>query len=857
MAGKAKRLAARPDRPRRGSAPGTGGGGQPSAAAAHVSSGLACHRAGDLDGAATYYRKALGCDPENAEALHLLGVARYHSGDHSGAVDLLRRAVKNAPGNAEIRSNLGAALLAAGNPPGAVEAFREATRLAPAYVDAHANLAAALVRLGQIDAAIDSFATARRLKPEATRFAKRLGELCLDRERLAEAADWFAAYLAHAPDDASALNNAALACERMGRLTEAEAHYRCALEHRPASPEIANNLANVLQRLGRTAEADALFDRALAAPPEAWENPASRAGALCNRGEFELALSIYGELAGRRPDDAGLHEQHGRALMAAGRYAAAEAAFRRALALDPEMIDALIGRGDALHRLDRDAEAIAALESAVTRAPHHLRLRLWLAVVLNAVRRFDAGYESAAAAVRLPDFRKAMFVVPHQAFRATCAFDDIDALDISVSTLGRDGPDIATVSIGFLNCLVLADGSDEIAELARLHRRWGEERMKEAAANPLPLFPRQRPPGPLRVGMVSSDLCNHSVGRFVMPLIQHYDRDRLQFFCYSPNSAPNDVTQRRIRERVAAFRVIGDLAHRDFAEAVRADGVDILFELNGFTGQSRLKALAFRPAPVQVYWLGYPFTTGLPAMDYIMVDDDLTPENADWLVEKPLPIPGSWVCYDPFEIVPVTAAPPMTRNGFVTFGTLNNPYKFTRDAVALWSRVLHAVPGSRFLLVRKECESVLLRRNLTAEFARNGIDAGRLRFVSNQDAQISHFAYYDEIDLSLDSFPLTGGTTTADALWMGVPVITLVGPSLHQRISYAILRKAGLDDLCTRTPADFVARAVALAGDEPRLRELRAGLRSRLQDSPLGCGTDFARRFADLMEQLAARHGLR
>ena len=857
MGRKSTARSAGPVRRDRGAVSGATSGRPLSNAARHVSAGLDRHRAGDVAGAAAHYRSALACEPDNADALHLLGVAHHLGGDHATAAGLLRRAAKSNPRNAEIRSNLGAALHAAGDIAGAVESFREATRIAPDYVDGHANLAAALVRLGRVDEAIDSFAAAHRLKPAMPRFARRLGELCLDRERLVEAADWFATYLALQPDDADALNNAAFACERLGRLAEAEAHYRRALALHPNAPEIANNLGGVLQRLGRTAEADAAFDRALAAPPEAWEDPAHRAGALCNRGDFERALVIFDDLVARRPDDARLHEHRARALMAAGRYAAAEASFRRALAVDPAMIDALVGLGDALHRLERDAEAIAVLEAAVAKAPHHLRLRLSLAIVLNAEKRFDAGYEAAAAAVRLPDFQRAMFVVPHQAFRATCAFDDIDALGISLSTLGRDGIDIGTISVGFLNCLVLADGEEEVAELARLHRRWGEGRMKEAAANPLPPCPVPGRPGRIRVGLVSTDLRSHSVGRFVMPLIQHYDRERLEFYCYSPEAAPNDVIQRRIRDRVEAFRVIGDLAHRDLAETIRADGIDVLFELNGFTGQSRLKALAYRPAPVQVYWLGYPFTTGLPAMDYILVDEDLAPESADWLVETPLPIQGSWVCYDPFETVPVTAAPPMARNGFVTFGTLNNPYKFTRTAVALWARAMNAVPGSRFLLVRRECDSVALRRNLTTEFARHGIAADRLRFVSNQTAQLSHFAYYDEIDLSLDTFPLTGGTTTADALWMGVPVVTLVGPSLHQRISYAILRKAGLDDLCTRTPDEFVARAVALAGDEARLRALRSGLRSRLLESPLCRREDFARRFGDLMEELAVRHGLR
>jgi predicted O-linked N-acetylglucosamine transferase (SPINDLY family) len=170
---------------------------------------------------------------------------------------------------------------------------------------------------------------------------------------------------------------------------------------------------------------------------------------------------------------------------------------------------------------------------------------------------------------------------------------------------------------------------------------------------------------------------------------------------------------------------------------------------------------------------------------------------------------------------------------------------------------MEQVPGSRFLYVRAECASALLRDNLTAEFARHGIGADRLRFVNNKAAALSHFAYYDEIDVSLDTMPLTGGTTTVDALWMGVPVVTLAGPSLHQRISRAVLCKAGLAGLATDTPDAYVSCAVTLAGDTDRLHRLRTTLRQTLLDSPLCRREDFARDFCDVMEQVAVGHGLR
>lgn len=825
-------------------------------AAGLLAAGRARHRAGDLAGATALYDRALAAEPDNAEALHLAGVARYLAGDVSAAVAFLQRAVALDPGNAETHSNLGASLVATGEMAAAAAAFRRAIELAPGFVDAHANLAGALVRLGDMEGAAAAYLAAHRLAPDVPRFLRRLGEISLDLNRFAPAADWFSRYLAIEPDNAGVCNNAAYACERLGRLAEAEAHYRRALGLRPDSPEIANNLASVLRRLGRVDEARALFAQALTAPAEAWEDEARRAGALCNYGDVDGALALYAGLILRRRTDVALHVDYARALTAAGRFAEAEAVLNRLLATVPNAVEAQIALGECLLRAGGKAEAATVLQKAVAAAPDHLEARLALCSALSGLDRDEEAAECARACAALGGLSAGAFVVLHRAFRAVCAFDDIDRLRVSLPALERDGADAGVLAAGFLHCLVLADDAAATDALVTLHRRWGAARMAEAKVNPLPP-PQGHRSGPVRVGILSSDLRSHSVGRFVRPLIDHYDRARIALYCYTPKEAPEDPVQRRIRDRVQGFRVLGGRSHREVAAAIREDGIDILFELNGFTGQSRLEALAWRPAPVQVYWLGYPFTTGLSAVDYILLDADLVPEGGRWLTETPFLMARSWVCYDPFEAVAVPSRPPVARNGLITFGSLNNPYKITRAAVALWARVLNAVPGSRFLYVRPECARAELRRNLTVEFARHGVSADRLSFVNNKAAGLSHFSYYDEIDITLDTMPLTGGTTTADAVWMGVPVVTLAGPALHQRISRAVLRKIGLADLAVETPDAYVAQAVALARDTDRLHHLRAGLRRTLLDSPFCRREDFARDFCDAMEALAARHGLR
>jgi protein O-GlcNAc transferase len=272
-----------------------------------------------------------------------------------------------------------------------------------------------------------------------------------------------------------------------------------------------------------------------------------------------------------------------------------------------------------------------------------------------------------------------------------------------------------------------------------------------------------------------------------------------------------------------------------------------------------IAATAYRPAPVQFAWLGYPFTTGLKDMDYVLVDRYFKPVGEIGLTEKPLVMDGSWTCFGEdvfFEAVEIAPMPPVDRNGVVTFGTLNNTYKYTPRMFSLWSEAMKRVPNSRFLVVRPACGSFITCRNITQEFAKNGIDSDRIYFINNLGKNLSHLAYYNEIDICLDTFPLTGGTTTHESLWMGVPVVSLVGPALHQRISYALLKHVGLDECCAESPEEYVDRAVALAKNVERIRDLRANLRGMIKNSQLVQPELFAENFETAMMDLAVKHGL-
>jgi predicted O-linked N-acetylglucosamine transferase (SPINDLY family) len=281
----------------------------------------------------------------------------------------------------------------------------------------------------------------------------------------------------------------------------------------------------------------------------------------------------------------------------------------------------------------------------------------------------------------------------------------------------------------------------------------------------------------------------------------------------------------------------------------------MLIELGGSTHMNRLDVMAFRAAPKQASWLGYPHSAGLSTIDHLITDPYNTPPRRDLLVEEPLMMPHSWIALGRMvfsDVHRITPGLPEARNGAITFGTANNPHKYTREMLEVWSQVLRETPGSRFMFIRPEGGSATFRKNLIAEFGRGGIAPERIAFSTIRGA---HMPFYNELDISLDTFPLTGGTTTTESLWMGVPVVSLIGEAFFERLSSSILANCGLADLATEDRGEFVRLAVALAADRPRRAALRETLRERMKSGPLGQTEQFAKDFYDLIARTVRPEG--
>ena len=341
---------------------------------------------------------------------------------------------------------------------------------------------------------------------------------------------------------------------------------------------------------------------------------------------------------------------------------------------------------------------------------------------------------------------------------------------------------------------------------------------------------------------MSADFGRHPVGYFLAPLLARHDRDRLAVVCYSGVMQEDDLTQ-RFRSQASGWRKIAGMSEAALAEQVRADGIDILIDLAGHTAGNRLRAFARRPAPVQATWLGYWFTTGLAAIDYALMDETTVPPGEErHFVETVIRLPSRF-CYAPPAHAPEVGPPPLLARGAPTFGSFNNLAKLTPEVAALWARVLHAVPGARLVLKWATLADPGRRRRIEEMFGSHAIAPERLDLRPRSE-HAAMLAEYADIDVALDPFPFTGGLTSCEALWMGVPVVTLPGERPVSRQTLGFLDLVGLSDMLAARDADsYVAIAAGLVADPERLAALRAGLRARMAASRLCDGPAFAREF--------------
>ena len=404
------------------------------------------------------------------------------------------------------------------------------------------------------------------------------------------------------------------------------------------------------------------------------------------------------------------------------------------------------------------------------------------------------------------------------------------------------------------NALTSLEYDPEVPDAERLvqAQAWGAWAIARAGGvRPRPSLPPLMD-RPLRIGYVSADLCQHTVGLFVKDVLKTHDSARVQVFAYSAGSVKDWVTDDI--SAVTTFRDVSGTDDAALADLIRSDGIDMLVDLSGHTAGSRLTAFALRPAPVMVSWLGYFATTGLPYLDAVLLDDWHAPPGTEaQFVEPILRLPAGRFCYRPVLWAPAAVAgPALTRNGFITFGCFNNTAKFNAGVFDAWAQVLHAVPDARLILKWRTFNDEAFRQQVTDAFVARGIDSERIE-LRGPSFHADLLKEYADIDIALDPFPFTGGLTSCEALWMGVPVITWPQSRVVSRQTYAFLNQIGLPELAAKDADDSVRIAVELANDRDRLAQLRTTLRDRMRASPLMDITGFTRNLEDTLIDLYRR----
>jgi predicted O-linked N-acetylglucosamine transferase (SPINDLY family) len=624
-----------------------------------------------------------------------------------------------------------------------------------------------------------------------------------------------------------------------------------AIQANPGAAIFHNNLGFALNAAGRLPEALAACEHAIRLSPDFAEAHCNRGNVLRGLGRFDEALAAYQYTIRLQPQHVDAHFGQGAALLSARRAREAEPCFRRVVELNPHHAGAWNNLGVALLNMGRFGEALAAAERAVALLPDYANAQVTRGNALKKLFRMEEALAAYDAAIKLQPDQAAAWVNRGELLLEAGRLDEAEA---SYRRALELSPGDASVHSNLL-FIQTAQGTLPFDEQLAALREWDARHGQAGKRAALPERTAADASGRrLRVGYVSPHFRAHVVNYFFEPLLAGHDRTQFEIFCYASLAESRaDAATARLRAIADHWRFVRAMTDAELARLIHDDGIDILVDLAGHTAGNRLQAFTFRPAPVQASYLGFFASTGLAAMDYWVTDEVLHPhDTAELSSETLFRLPRCWVAYRPPEAAP-DVSPCPNPDERVVFGSFSNASKLNAAVFETWSQLLHRLPASRLLLMDRYMEDSMVRNRLLDGFASHGIARERL-LLREGVPHAQYLATYAEVDIVLDPFPRTGGTTTAEALRMGVPVVTLAGQRYVERISASKLAALGMQDLIAHSPEDYIEKAVALARDVEMRRALRAGLRERMAQSPLCDGPGLARAMESAYRTMWARY---
>ncbi len=780
--------------------------------------GLAARLQGNRPGAIQGFLAELMRDPAQIEALGDLATdlgdetVTEHNDPKAAGIRFARRAALSAPYRRETHYAYARSLQVAGRVRDAAETYARCAVIDPAFSSVYLALGLAIAAFAGEAAGITSYARAVYLDPRGRQAAFTLGKALMDLERLEEAQEILALALEHDQRFPEGHNLMAAILRERGEIAKSVDHLRLAIRLKPDMGPAYGNMAMGLVNLGHRREGIAALRGGLACEPMNARMRADLAALLHEDGEITESF-----------------EQH-----------------IVAISLDPGAAASLGNFGNILRDLNHMERAHQVLIYGTHIDPN--MVSNWNNLGLMKVTR----RESPDA---LEAFAKAMAIIPESeaAYNGMAGlFKDLGQLQAAAriyDRMVRINPKNSALHSNLL--FLLNYDENNVPELiADEHRAWGHL-FQQPNVKP----PRSRPLDnrKLRIGYVSADFRQHVVSHFTWPLFSNHDQNRVEIYCYDNTFVPDPVSE-KLSASADYWRRIVAVSDEDCARQIRADGIDVLVDLSGHTGGNRLTLFAHKPAPVQVTMLGYPNTTGLEVIDYRVSDEWADPVGMtqDFHTEEIIRLPCGFNCYRPPEGDYPVSPPPCIENGFVTFGCFNNFTKVSDTTLRAWSRILISVPNARLILKSVTLEDPETCDRVRREFALLGVDPARIECRGWVKAE-HYLDPYAEIDIALDPFPYNGTTTTCDALWMGVPCVTLAGRFHPARVGVSLVTRLGHPEWVGRDIEDYIAIAIRLASDPDQLADLRKSQRIKMENSSLRDEKAYTRAIEDAFFDLFQR----
>jgi predicted O-linked N-acetylglucosamine transferase (SPINDLY family) len=688
----------------------------------------------------------------------------------------------------------------AGRPVEAQGVCGQILALLPDHVDTLHLLGVSALDTGQLDLAEQALTRAVEIEPRHAEALSNLGLALFSRKRFEEACKCQERAVALKPNLVVALTGLGNTLMRLGRPEEAIAAHDRAIALKPEYADAYCNRGMALLPLNRNAEANQSFDRALSFNPRHMEAMFGKGLASINLRHFKEALAAFDAALAIRPNAAQVLAQRGRLHQQAGRFDCAKADFDAALALDPRQEVALLGFAQLSVIRDNIAPAMDACRKVLEQNPASEVAWTWLGECFS---------KQGDLATALAHFERALELKP-------------------------DFGDAITAKIFLLDFMPDAG----FAQHQAARREWWSRIGAGIARRPPPVRDRD-PERRLTIGYVSSDFRSHSAALVFLPVLRHHDHQAFKVACYSCSPLQDMMTE-QCRAAADVWVDAWQMSDEELADRIEADQVDILVDLSGHSAGNRLPVFARKPAPVQVTAWGSGTGTGVPTIDYFFADPVTVPQHARHLFAEQVHDLPAVITTDPLQGWQPTPLP-MLRNGHVTFGVFNRIDKISEPALALWSRLMSALPDSRIVIKNGALDDPLLRDGLVARFVAHGIAPDRIICLglSTRDQHVAQFA---QIDLSLDPFPQNGGVSTWESLQAGVPVVAKLGLSAASRAAGAIITAVGLGDWVAEDDDGYIAVALKHATEPAELAKLRATLPAMVASSAAGNVETYTRR---------------